>query len=558
MPERESFPVDVLIVGAGPAGLACAYHLKRLIDARNAAGGGPGDVEIMVLEKGRETGAHSLSGAVMDPRGISELIPDWRERGFPVERECAADSVYYLTEHGKTRLPWTPPPLRNHGYPIVSLNRVVKWLGEQVESAGIIVAAEMAAQELLLSDGRVTGVQTGDKGVNKRGEPKSNFEPGANIEAKVTVLCEGTRGSLTKTAVDTLGLAGHHPQVYVLGVKEVWELPKPLAERGTVYHSMGYPLGQLFGGSWIYTMRDNLVSLGLVSDLSSANPYSDPHYNFQKFKQHPWVASLLAGGKLVGYGAKTIPEGGWYAMPQPYHDGLLLAGDAGGFLNAQRLKGIHLAIKSGMLAAETILESLLADDFSAAALQSYRQRIDQSWIRSELHPVRNFHQAFEGGLNKGLFHAAAQFITGGRGFIDPLPSRKNHEHMRRWRHLGLAERSDVLPRRAAEFDGKLTFDKLTDVYSSRTLHEEDQPVHLHVADTEICRTKCREEFGNPCEFFCPANVYEMVADDERGGVKLQINASNCVHCKTCDILDPYEIITWVPPEGGGGPVYTDL
>jgi electron-transferring-flavoprotein dehydrogenase len=494
----------------------------------------------------------------MDPRGLSELIPDWKERGFPVERTCEDDAVFYLTKSGKWRAPWTPPPLRNHGYPIVSINRLVKWLGQQVENAGVTVATEMPGQELLFEDGRVTGVQTGDKGINKRGEQKSNFEPGANIEARVTVLAEGTRGSLTKVAVEKLGLQGKIPQVYVAGVKEVWELPKPLADKGTVYHSMGYPLGNLFGGSWIYTMRDNLLSLGLVTDLSYENPYTDPHYNFQKFKSHPWVASLLAGGKMVGYGAKTIPEGGWYAMPQLYHDGLLIIGDSGSFLNAQRLKGIHLAIKSGMLAAETIVDGLMKDDLSASSLSSFKQKVDQSWVREELWPVRNFHHPFEKGLKRGMVHAAAQFVTGGKGFGETQDTRENHEHMRHWKDLGLPNRDAVLAQRAAEFDGKLTFDKLSDVYASRTMHEEDQPVHLHVADTEICRTRCREEFGNPCQFFCPASVYEMVTDAERGGVKLQINASNCVHCKTCDIMDPYKIITWVPPEGGGGPVYTDL
>ncbi|HEY3294624.1 MAG TPA: electron transfer flavoprotein-ubiquinone oxidoreductase [bacterium] len=558
MTERETFPVDVLIVGAGPAGLACAYHLKQLIAKANAAGAKLGDIEIMVLEKGRELGAHNLSGAVMDPRGISELMPDWKERGLPVERVCEEESVYYLTKTGRMRAPWTPPPLNNHGFPIVSINRLVQWLGEQVEAEGVTVATETAGQEMLYDGGRVVGVQTGDKGINKHNQPKPKFEPGMNIEAKVTVLAEGTRGSLTKAAVQKLGLEGLNPQTYVLGVKEVWELPKPISGKGTVYHSMGYPLGNLFGGSWFYTMRDNLVSVGLVTDLSYENPYTDPHYNFQCFKKHPWLSSLLKGGKMVGYGAKTIPEGGWYAMPRLYHDGLLLVGDAGSFLNAQRLKGIHLAIKSGMLAAETIMDSLLKQDFSAETLKGFKDRVNVSWIKQELWPVRNFHQPFEHGFASGMMHAGIQFLTGGWDFKDPILGRKNHTHMKPWRRLGLDHRDEVWAKRLAEFDGDLTYDKLSDVYKSRTMHEEDQPVHLHVLNTEICRTRCREEFGNPCQFFCPAFVYEMVPDAERGGVKLQINASNCVHCKTCDIMDPYEIITWVPPEGGGGPVYTDL
>lgn len=556
--QRETLPVDVLIVGAGPAGLACAYHLKQLLKHANKAGNGPGEIEIMVIEKARELGAHNLSGAVMDPRALNELLPDWRDRDFPVERVVEDEGIYYLTQTGKVKAPWTPPPLRNHGFPIVSINRLVKWLGELCEAEEILIATETPGQHLTYDGARVTGVQTGDKGVNKQGEQKNSFEPGALIESRVTVLTEGTRGSLTKEASTRLNLHGEMPQTYVLGVKEVWELPKSLSTRGTVYHTLGYPLGQLFGGSWIYSMRDNLISIGLVTDLAYRNPYTDPHYNFQKFKQHPWIKELLRDGKMLGYGAKTIPEGGWFSMPKLYADGLLLAGDSASFLNSQRLKGIHLAIKSGMLAAESILYALKRDDTSSASLRIYKDLVDASWVREELWQVRNFHQAFESGFFGGMFQVAAQFVSSGRGFKAKLLSDETHTHMSKVKELGLKNRDEVLASRAREFDRILTFDKLSDVYKSKTLHEEDQPVHLHVADTEICRTKCREEFGNPCEFFCPANVYEMVADEERGGVKLQINASNCVHCKTCDIMDPYKIITWVPPEGGGGPEYSDL
>lgn len=555
---RETLPVDVLIVGAGPAGLSCAYHLKQMIKRANAAGNGPGDVEIMVIEKSREVGAHNLSGAVMDPRAIKELFPDWRERGFPVERIVEDEGVYYLTSTGKMKAPWTPPPLNNHSFPIVSINRVSRWLAEQCEAEEILIATETPGQHVLYDGNRVTGVQTGDKGINKQGEQKRSFEPGANIEARVTVLTEGTRGSLTKEVCNRLNLHGEMPQTYVLGVKEIWELPKSLSTRGTVYHTLGYPLGDLFGGSWIYSMRDNMVSIGLVTDLGYSNPYTDPHYNFQKFKEHPWIRELLRDGKMLGYGAKTIPEGGWFSMPKLYADGLLLAGDSAAFLNAQRLKGIHLAMKSGMLAAETIFHALKKNDTTAATLKTYKEAVDASWVKEELWSVRNFHQAFESGLITGMIHAGAQFFTGGRGFTAKMLSPETHSHMKKVKELGLKNRDEVLAGRAKEFDLKLTFDKLSDVYKSKTLHEEDQPVHLHVSDTEICRTKCREEYGNPCQFFCPANVYEMVVDEERGGVKLQINASNCVHCKTCDIMDPYKIITWVPPEGGGGPEYTDL
>jgi electron-transferring-flavoprotein dehydrogenase len=556
--ERETLPVDVLIVGAGPAGLACAYHLKQMIKRANAAGNGPGEIEIMVIEKSRELGAHNLSGAVMDTRSIKELVPDWKERDFPIERTVEEEGVYYLTSTGKMKAPWTPPPLNNHGYPIVSINRLVKWLGELCEADEILIATETPGQHLLYDGNRVTGVQTGDKGINKNGEQKGSFEPGSNIEASVTVLTEGTRGSLTKEACNKLNLHGEMPQTYVLGVKEVWELPKSLSTRGVVYHTLGYPLGDLFGGSWIYSMRENMISIGLVTDLGYKNPYTDPHYNFQKFKEHPWIKEILRGGKMLGYGAKTIPEGGWFSMPKLYADGLLLAGDSAAFLNAQRLKGIHLAMKSGMLAAETIFTALKKDDTSSATLSMYKEAVDASWIKEELWSVRNFHQGFESGLVGGMLNAGAQFFTGGRGFKAKILSPETHTHMRKIKELNLRDRNEVLAERLKEHDREITFDKLSDVYKSKTLHEEDQPVHLHVADTEICRTKCREEYGNPCEFFCPANVYEMIPDEERGGVKLQINASNCVHCKTCDIMDPYKIITWVPPEGGGGPEYTDL
>ena len=529
-----------------------------MIKRANAAGNGPGEIEIMVIEKSRELGAHNLSGAVMDPRSIKELVPDWKERDFPVERTVEEEGVYYLTSSGKMKAPWTPPPLQNHGYPIVSINRLSKWLGELCEAEEILIATETPGQHLLYDGNRVVGVQTGDKGINKNGEQKGSFEPGANIEARVTVLTEGTRGSLTKEACNKLNLHGEMPQTYVLGVKEVWELPKSLSTRGSVIHTMGYPLGDLFGGSWIYSMRDNMISIGLVTDLGYKNPYTDPHYNFQKFKEHPWIKEILRGGKMLGYGAKTIPEGGWFSMPKLYADGLLLAGDSAAFLNAQRLKGIHLAMKSGMLAAESIFAALKKDDTTAATLSMYKEAVDASWIKDELWSVRNFHQGFESGLFAGMINAGAQFFTGGRGFTSKILSPETHTHMRKIKDLNLRNRDEVLAERLKEHDREVTFDKLSDVYKSKTLHEEDQPVHLHVADTEICRTKCREEYGNPCEFFCPANVYEMVADEERGGVKLQINASNCVHCKTCDIMDPYQIITWVPPEGGGGPNYSKM
>jgi electron-transferring-flavoprotein dehydrogenase len=403
----------------------------------------------------------------------------------------------------------------------------------------------------------VVGVQTGDKGLSKKGEKKPNYQPGAECRAKVTVLCEGPRGTVTKQLEQTLGLTvGRNPQVYSTGVKELWEMPPGRVEKGRVIHTMGFPLdADTFGGSFIYGMNDTHWAVGFVTGLDAPDPTSDPHGNLQRFKTHPFVRALLEGGKPVAYGAKAIPEGGFWAMPKLSADGLLLCGDSGGFLNGARLKGIHLAIKSGMLAAETIFECLLAGDFSKERLAHYETRVAGSWAADELKGVRNFHQGFEHGLFAGMLNVGVGMVTGGRDLLlrDRAPNRPGQASMRRL--------TDLYPNgkpAAPCWDGVLTFDKLADVYLSRTRHDEDEPVHLVVADTNVCATKCRTEYGNPCQHFCPANVYEMVPGESPGSLKLQINASNCVHCKTCDIADPYQIITWVTPEGGDGPDYKNL
>jgi electron-transferring-flavoprotein dehydrogenase len=371
------------------------------------------------------------------------------------------------------------------------------------------------------------------------------------------VLCEGPRGTLAKALETTLGLTvGKNAQVYSTGVKELWEVPAGRAQKGRVIHTMGWPLrSDTFGGGFLYGMDESHWAAGFVTGLDSPDPANDPHGIFQRFKTHPLVHPLLEGGKPVAYGAKAIPEGGWWAMPKLSADGLLMAGDSGGFLNGARLKGIHLAIKSGMLAAETLFECLLANDFSKERLAKYETRVEHSWAAEELKSVRNFHQGFESGLYEGMLRAGSQMVLGGRDLLgDRLRSVPGHERMRKLRefHPG----GKPAPQK---FDGALTFDKLADVYLSGTKHDEDQPSHLVVADLNVCATKCREEYGNPCQHFCPASVYEMVADESTpGALKLQINAANCVHCKTCDIADPYQIITWVPPEGGDGPDYKEL
>jgi electron-transferring-flavoprotein dehydrogenase len=403
-------------------------------------------------------------------------------------------------------------------------------------------------------------VRTGEKGVDKNGQRKGNFEAGVDLRAKVTILAEGARGSLAKELVPRLGLdRGRFPMVYSIGIKELWEVPKGRLAPGAVIHTMGYPLAAgTFGGGFIYGFTEERVSLGLVVGLDYHDPFLDPHGLFQAYKQHPLLRRILEGGKMVRYGARTISEGGWYSIPRPYADGVLLVGEAAGYLNAMRLKGIHLAIKTGMLAAETALEAVLAGDSSAARLRQFEQRVDASFVKEELWKVRNFHQGFKHGLYAGLFQSGLQMLTGGRGLVDPLSPSLGYAEVRTLAdYYGEGKTREDFQR--AKPDGVLTFDRLTDVYHSGTKHDEDQPVHLHVADPGICETRCREEYGNPCEKFCPAAVYEMVPKGEGSrDLKLQINFANCVHCKTCDVMDPYQIITWVTPEGGGGPRYDDL
>ncbi|MBZ5516021.1 MAG: electron transfer flavoprotein-ubiquinone oxidoreductase [Acidobacteriia bacterium] len=566
--ERETLETDVLIVGAGPAGLACALRLAQLIKAHNeaveqgrAAGASLSAENVYLLEKAAEIGAHCLSGAVFDPRALAELLPDFQERGVPLESAVTRDSVFYFTRGGQWKLPINPPFFRNHGNYVISLSRFAKWLGSQVERAGVSLFPGFAGAEVLYEDGRVAGVRTDDKGIDRDGNRKSNFQPGLNLRAKVTVFAEGPRGSLTKQLIARLNLErGCNPQVYSVGVKELWEIPAGRVLRGEVVHTAGWPLSaRQFGGGFIYALSEMLLSVGLVAGLDYEDPRFDPHNAFQQFKTHPWMRRLLEGGQMVRYGAKTIPEGGFFSIPRTSMDRALIVGDAAGFLNSQRLKGIHLAMKTGMLAAETVFEALLKNNFSAGTLKSYEDRWQGSWVRDELWKVRNFHQGFEGGFWSGVLHGALQFVTGGRGLHARYPARAGHERMRPLPEIA-AVGGTAPPGGGGEFkpDGKLTFDKLTDVYHSGTHHEEDQPSHLKIADFDICNNRCVREYGNPCQSFCPAAVYEMEDNADGPGKHLKLNPSNCVHCKTCDIADPYQIIDWVCPEGGGGPHYDGM
>jgi len=561
--ERETLDVDVLFVGGGPASLSGAYHLARLIREFNQAaasrGAPPLEVSIALIEKGPEIGSHAFSGAVLDPIALGELIPDFLARQAPLQ-PVLRDEVCFLTGRGRFRLPIIPPPLQNHGNYIISLGRLVRWMADRVEQqGGVDLLPGFGGRELLYEGERVIGVRTGDKGIGRSGERKPNYEPGIDIRAKVTLLGEGPRGTLVRALTEKLRLdEGRSPQVYSTGVKEVWSVPPEAGLKGSVLHTLGFPLkNETFGGGFVYGLSDDELAVGLVVGLDYRDPTLDLHHEFQRFKTHPAIARLLQGGRILGYGAKAIPEGGFYAVPRLAVDGALILGDAGGLLNPMRLKGIHLAMKSGMIAAESVFEALQARNFSVVRLQEYERRLRESYVFRELHRTRNFHQGFEHGLWAGLFHAGVQMVTGGRGLMDFPTFPGGHTRMRKLREYFHGE-IPALEEVRMSFDGTKTFDKVTDVYHSGTKHEEDQPSHLLVADTDLCRTRCAEEYGNPCQHFCPAQVYEMVESEEGKGKRLQINASNCVHCKTCDIMDPYQVITWVPPEGGGGPRYVDM
>jgi electron-transferring-flavoprotein dehydrogenase len=553
--QREQLEADVLIVGAGPAGLSCALQLANLIKKHNESGARPelSAENIYVLEKGREIGAHQLSGAIMNPKALAELVPDFA-KSAPLDAAVTDSAALLFTEGSSFRFPITPPPFQNKGNYIVSLNKIVKWLGGLVESAGVNIFKEFAGAELVYEGQGVAGVITEDKGLDKNGRPKDNYTPGYELRAKVTVLAEGTRGSLTKKLVAEKKLDNINPQSYGIGIKELWDVQPGRIKSGYVAHTLGWPVStDMYGGGWIYGLSNNRVSIGLVVALEYAEPTFDPHAAFQEWKTHPFVKSLLEGGKLVRYGAKSLPYGGWYAMPRNTVDGVLIIGDSGSFLDSQRLKGIHLAMKSGMLAAETIFEALKIGNTTSKTLGEFQKRVEQSYIRDELWKVRNFHQSFQHGMFRGFIQTAFQQISGGRGLVDPMRAEAGYKH---YKKIDAAAVHLANSEERFKGDGKLTFDRLTDVYHSGTRHNEDQPCHLHVLDTDICITKCVEEYGNPCQYFCPAAVYEMAR--EKDALKLKINFANCVHCKTCDIADPYQIIDWVVPEGGGGPNYEGM
>ncbi len=561
--ENEIFDVDVLFVGGGPANIAGALHLTQLIKKHNKSvdegkikGQQIEEPLIMVIEKGKYIGAHSLSGAVLDPCSLQELVPEYQERGFPRETVVKEDLVYFLTEKNKFRLPYAPPFLQNKGHYILSLNKFMKWMGSIAEEEGVEILTEFSGNELLYSSERIIGVRTGAKGIDKNGKRKSNFEPGTDIHSKITILGEGSKGSLTDKLKEKFDLEDEkNPQVYAVGIKEVWKLSDEKVSPGRVIHTFGWPLGNNpYGGGFIYFMDNNLASIGLAVGLDYKNPYLDPHQRFQLFKTHPLIGSLLENGENLYYGAKTIPEGGYYSVTKSPVEGVLVIGDAAGLLNPRRLKGVHIGIKSGMIAAEAVFDAMLNDDYSIGLQENFNKKMQESWIEKELYGSRNFRQCFEKGVYYGVAKAGLHWLLGGRGLKNRLPISPDNSRM-----VKSAERKESRENDKNDFkpDGELTCDKLTDVYNASITHEEDQPSHISVINEEICSTKCFREYGNPCLRFCPAQVYENECDSE-DGFKLKLNPSNCLHCKTCVIVDPYNNIIWEPPEGGSGPNFTNL
>jgi electron-transferring-flavoprotein dehydrogenase len=547
MAERESMTYDVVVVGAGPSGLATAIHLKQLA---NAAGK---DLGVCVVEKGSEVGAHILSGAVIDPRGLSELLPDWKAQGAPLNQPVTEDRFLFLTKDASRRVPeWMLPAcFRNGGNYIASLGNVCRWLGTQAEALGVEIYPGFAAAEVLFTaDGRVRGVATGDMGIGKRGEVTARHQPGIELHAKYTIFAEGCRGHLGKMLEARYKLReGVAPQVYGIGVKELWEVKPEKHVPGLVVHTVGWPLDNAtYGGSFVYHFDDRQVAVGLVVGLGYENPYLSPFEEFQRYKTHGAIREFFAGARRIAYGARALSAGGLQSLPRLTFPGGALVGDDAGFLNAARIKGSHAAIKSGMLAAAAAFEALAAGR-EGDELARYPESFRASWLHDELHRARNFKPLMSKGLYTGsLMVGIDQVVFGGKAPWTFTHKRADHETLK--------PKDECEPIEYPRPDGVLTFDRLSSVFVSNTNHEEDQPAHLKLLDPSVPAKLNLPVYAGPETRYCPAGVYEYV--DDAGAPRLQINAQNCVHCKTCDIKDPAQNIQWVTPEGGGGPNYPNM